>query len=238
MLSVILASLIVTFAVVQIAKAQAPEELKTFYSKDDWPGISLIVGATSMVLPAENLTIELVINCTALGVKINRLQMSVYGFSEGKEKTQLANITVTENATLEFNKTLAYDYSVLVPSDVWDATYADLSLKYFIYSSGFEYNPSFSITVVRNIYYEQLQEDFRNLNASFYGIQDDYKALNSSYWQLNTTYEELNKTYWDIKGNSGELDSARSVAVILGITTAFFVITTIFLFTRKPKDHW
>jgi hypothetical protein len=76
------------------------------------------------------------------------------------------------------------------------------------------------------------------LNASFYGIQDDYKALNSSYWQLNTTYEELNKTYWDIKGNSGELDSARSVAVILGITTAFFVITTIFLFTRKPKDHW
>jgi hypothetical protein len=35
-----------------------------------------------------------------------------------------------------------------------------------------------------------------------------------------------------------ELDNTRRVAVILAITTVFFVATTVFMVMRKPNESW
>jgi hypothetical protein len=223
--------LLLTLAFVQNVTVLAQSEMKTFFSKQDWPGISIRVDATTQTVPGENLTAKLWINCTADGVKVDYLNLSLYGFSGGQQKISLGAMNVLWNSSLVFNHTSEYNYTVLVPSDVWDATYMDMSLKYFIYSSPFEYSPSFSITVVRNVYYEQLKEDFNNLNASFY-------QLNSTYWQLNKTYWELQKNYTALQGRIGDLDSTRQLALILGITTVFFVATTLYLVIRKPKQYW
>ncbi|MCJ7718625.1 hypothetical protein MUO69_01700, partial [Candidatus Bathyarchaeota archaeon] len=206
-------------------------------------------------------------------VKVEQLNMTAYGFIGGEEKTSLATLDAMENRTLAFNSTSEYNYTLTVPDDVWGATYADLHLKYFIYSSGFEYNPSFSLTVVRNIYYEQLKEDFNNLNDSFIQLNstlrqlnDNYSQLNANYSQLNEAYNELNSAHSELNGNYSQLkndydqlnqaysdlqlnftqlqgsvtdlDNTRRLAAVLGVTSVFFVVTTVYLVTRRPKESW
>lgn len=277
---IVLITMIVALIFARINIARAEDELKTFYSKDDLAGISIMIDATAETVPGGNMTVAIWVNCTATGVKVEQLNVTVYGFVGGKEKTPLATIDVMENRTLAFNSVSERNFTLIVPDDVWGATYVDLHLKYFIYSSGFEYNPSFPLTIVRNIYYEQLKEDFNNLNSSFIQLNTTYwqleanysqlstsysqlnntyselnstywqlngsfSQLNSSYWELKGTYEQLNQTYWglrlnytDLQGSVTDLDNTRRLAAVLGVTSVFFVVTTIYLVTRRPKESW
>jgi len=277
---IVLITMIVALVFARINIARAEDELKTFYSKDNLAGISIMIDATAETVPGGNMTVAIWVNCTATGVKVEQLNVTVYGFVGGKEKSPLATKDVMENRTLDFNSTSEYNYTLTVPDDIWGATYADLHLKYFIYSSGFEYDPSFSLTVVRNIYYEQLKEDFSDLNSSFIQLNSSYwqldtnysqlstsysqlnntfselngtywqlngsfSQLNSSYWELKGTYEQLNQTYWglrlnytDLQGSVTDLDNTRRLAAVLGVTSVFFVVTTIYLVTRRPKESW
>jgi hypothetical protein len=277
---IILITMIVALAFARINIARAEDELKTFYSKDDLAGIAMRIDATPETVPGGNMTVAIWVNCTATGVKVEQLNMTVYGFIGGEEETPLATLDAMENRTLVFNSTSEYNHTLTVPDDVWGATFADLHLKYFIYSSGFEYNPSFSLTVVRNIYYEQLKEDFSDLNSSFIQLNSSYwqldtnysqlnasysqlnntfselngtywqlngsfSQLNSSYWELKGTYEQLNQTYWglrlnytDLQGSVTDLDNTRRLAAVLGVTSVFFVVTTVYLVIRRPKESW
>jgi hypothetical protein len=284
-LVVVLTTIIIALAFARVNTVRGQSELKTFYSKYDLPGIEMRINATAETVPGGNMTVAVWINCTATGVKVEQLNMTAYGFIGGEEKTSLATIDVMENDVME-NRTLARDstsecnYTLTVPDDVWGATFADLHLKYSIYSFGFEYNPSFPLTIVRSIYYEQLKEDFNNLNNSFIQLNSTYwqldtnysqlstsysqlnntfselngtywqlngsfSQLNSSYWELKGIYEQLNQTYWglrlnytDLQGSVTDLDNTRRLAAVLGVTSVFFVVTTIYLVTRRPKESW
>jgi len=279
-LSIVLSLMIIALAFARLNIVKAEGELKTFYSKDDLAGIAMRIDATTETIPGGNMTVAIWVNCTATGVKVEQINMTIYGFIGDEEETSLATIDAMENRTLAFNSTSEYNHTLTVPDDVWGATYADLHLKYFIYSSGFEYDPSFSLTVVRNIYYEQLKEDFSDLNSSFIQLNSSYwqldtnysqlnasysqlnntfselngtywqlngsfSQLNSSYWEIKSTYEQLNQTYWglrlnytDLQGSLTDLDNTRRLAVVLGVTSVFFVVTTIYLVTRRPKESW
>ena len=265
--------IIIALVFAQVRVIRAENELQTFYSKDDLAGISIRIDATPETVPGGNMTITTWVNCTATGVLVEQLNITIYGFVGGTNKTQLTTIDVMENKTLPFNSVNESSYTLTVPSDVWDATYADLHLKYFIYNSGFEYNPSFSLTIVRNIYYEQLKQDFSNLNnsyiqlnatylqlngtysqlnASYSQLNDAYNELNSAYSELNgtylqlkNTYDQLNQTYFDLQrnctqlqGSVTDLDNTRRLATVLGVTSIFFVVTTVYLVTRRPKTSW
>jgi len=277
---IVLITMIVALVFARINIARAEDELKTFYSKDDLAGISIMIDATAETVPGGNMTIATWVNCTATGVEVEQINMTVYGLIGGEEETPLATLDVVENRTLAFNSTSEYNYTLTVPDDVWGVTFADLHLKYFIYSSGFEYNPSFPLTIVRNIYYEQLKEDFNNLNSSliqlnttywqldanysqlstsysqlnntyselnstYWQLNGSFSQLNSSYWELKGTYEQLNQTYWglrlnytDLQGSVTDLDNTRRLAAVLGVTSVFFVVTTIYLVARRPKESW
>ena len=279
-LAVVLTTIIIALAFVRVNTVRGQSELKTFYSKDDLPGIAMRIDATAETVPGGNMTIATWVNCTATGVKVEQINMTIYGSIGDEEETPLATLDVMENRTLAFNGTSEYNYTLTVPDDVWGATFADLHLKYFIYSSEFEYDPSFSVTVVRNIYYEQLKEDFSDLNSSFIQLNSSYwqldtnysqlnasysqlnntfsqlngtywqlngsfSQLNSSYWELKDTYEQLNQTYWglrlnytDLQGSVTDLDNTRRLAAVLGVTSVFFVVTTIYLVIRRPKESW
>jgi hypothetical protein len=282
-LVVVLTTIIIALAFARVNTVRGQSELKTFHSKDDLPGIEMRINATAETVPGGNMTVAIWVNCTATGVKVEQINITVYGFIGGEEKTSLATLDALdamENGTLAFNSTSEYNHTLTVPDHVWGATYADLHLKYFIYSSGFEYDPSFSLTVVRNIYYEQLKEDFSGLNSSFIQLNSSYwqldtnysqlnasysqlnntfselngtywqlngsfSQLSSSYWELKGTYEQLNQTYWglklnytDLQGSITDLDNTRRLAAVLGVTSVFFVVTTIYLVTRRPKESW
>ncbi len=277
---IVLITIIVALVFARINIVRAEDELKTFYSKDDLAGLSLRVDATVETVPGGNMTVAVWVNCTATGVKVEQLNMTVYGFNGGEEKTPLAPLDVMENKPLAFNTLTERNFTLTIPDNVWGATFADLHLAYSIYSSRFEFDPSFSLTIVRNIYYEQLKEDFISLNSSFIQLNSTYwqldanysqlntsysqlnntyielnstywqlndanSQLNSSYWELKGTYEQLNQTYWglrlnymDLQGSVTDLDNTKRLVAVLGVTSVFFVVTTIYLVTRRPKESW
>jgi hypothetical protein len=235
---------ILVLALVQNTAAQTPSEMKTFFS-NDYAGISIEFNATRETVPGENITINLWINCTADGVNVDHLTLKVYGFKYGQEKVLLKSAYVIENPfPLVFNHTCQSNYTVHIPNDVWDVTYAELDFKYAIKNSPFEYNPVFSITLVRNVYLEELENKFKNLNYTYW-------QLNETFWQcfqmnfteenlalLNQTYWELQQNYTSSQGRLGELENTRRALIILAITTIFFVATTIYMIMRKPRQSW
>lgn len=103
---------------------------------------------------------------------------------------------------------------------------------------------SVPMTFVRNVDYEKLQEDYKRLNES-------YVSLNITYWQLNETFfksfkmnltldslASLNNTFRELQGKLGELNITRTAVGVLAVIAFFFVVTTLYLAMRKPKQYW
>lgn len=233
----IMMMLVVALAFVRGVKSQSTDDLQTFFS-NKYAGISIKVDATAETIPGENITIKLWFNITTDDFKMEYLNLSVYGFRNGAEKTPLlSSVGIIENISLPFNCTKEYNFTVPVPINVWDATYAGLQLKYLIQDIVCDYSPSFSITIVRNVYYEQLQAYFNLLNQTLWeSFKMNLTAENLA--SLNRTYWELLQNYTALQGSMNELDNTRRVAVILGVTTVFFVATTVFMLMRKPREPW
>jgi hypothetical protein len=238
---------ILVLALVQNTAAQTPSEMEIFFS-NDYAGISIEFNATRETVPGENITINLWINCTADGVNVDYLTLSVYGFRYGQEKTEpplLSTYVIEKPSSLVLNHTYQYNYTVYIPNDVWGRTYAELYIQYTVVEpTPLKRNPTFWITIVKNVYFEELENKFKNLNYTYW-------QLNETFWksfQMNLTEENLdilNQTYWELQqnytssqGRLGELENTRWALIILAITTVFFVATTIYMIMRKPKQYW
>jgi len=247
--------LILALTLVKGITAQTPEKMETFFSsKNKYVGISIQINATRETVPGANITIRLLVNCTSDNVYVDYLNFSVYGYKHvgyALEKATLTSKCVIKQSPLAYHNVSTHNYTIPVPNDVWDLTYAELHSKYTVGSTSFGFDETFSITTVRNILWEELEEKLEWLNQT-------YQKLNNTYWQLNSTVEELNQTfwemfkmnlteeslallnetYWGLKGSSNELGNTRMAVGILAITTVFFVATTLYLVMRKPKESW
>ena len=237
-------TLILTLALVQNTTAQTLGGMYTFFS-EDYVGISIEFRAPQETTPGENITVSLWINCTAAHMEIESFALSIYGFRYGKEKISLRSVDIIGSTfPLAFNHTKQYNYTVWIPNEVWDATYAELHIEYTVAGTLFEDDRNFSITIVRNVYLEQLENMFKNLNYT-------YCQLNRTFWecfQMNLTKENLdrlNQTYWalqqnytSVQGSLTELGNTRMAMIILAITTIFFAATTFYVVMRKPKQYW
>lgn len=249
-LTALLVTMLLTLSTIRITTAQTSDEIQTFFSSD-YAGISIQVNATREADPGENIAINLWLNCTADGVHVYYLNISIYGyrhFKYGLEKITLNFTCVLENIPLVYNHTSEYNYTVPIPSDVWDVTYAELCLKYAIKGLPLEYNPFFPITTVRNVLWEELEtletqlkrlnQSYQQLNNTYWQLNSTYEQLNQTFWELQQNYTSLNQTYWNLKGSMGELETTRNIMTVLAITTVFFVATTVYLVVRKPKQYW
>ncbi|RJS79400.1 hypothetical protein CW708_02255 [Candidatus Bathyarchaeota archaeon] len=226
-----------------VAKASNVETWQFFLG--DYPGISITFNATQEVAPNENITIYLIVNCTAKGVTIQLLNLSIYGFEYGREKVYLLNpLTIIKNTRMVFNETIFNSTIVHVPENVWDRTYGELYIEYTIKDESFKRTPVFSATIVKNIYLEQLEDRLKELNSTYaYLNQTFLESFNMSLSpenlaKLNQTYWMLQQNYTSLQGNLNELDNTRRVATVLGITTAFFIATTLYLYFKKPKQSY
>lgn len=241
--SIIFIILILALTLAKSTMAQASNITQTFFSKK-YAGVSINVNATHETVPGGNITIILWLNCTAVDVNVDYIAFDVYGFRHGEEEILLNSTTVMESVLLIFNQTYQYNYTVYVPSDVWGATDIELHIKYTIVDLPVKEDPRFSITVVRNVYLEELEKKFKALNSTYWQLNNTFAQLNQTFWEcfgMNLTAESLallNKTYWGLNLNLSDLDNTRRTVAILGITTAVFVLTTIYLFMRKPKQYW
>jgi len=234
------------------AEASTTENMETFFDSEI-PGIKIIVNATSETQPNGNITVSLSMH-PLMGVEVNITYFSfiVYGYEQGKEKIAIENKTEEE----QFSPSLEYNFTFTVPENVWGTTYGEIVLTY-VAETALAILPikdlkcGFPLTVVRNIAFEKLQEDYKRLNES-------YALLNNSYWQLRTFYEELNQTFFEnfqmnltsdslaalnstlqeLRASQNELGNTRTIVTTLAVTTVSFVATTTYLILRKPKGHY
>jgi len=245
--TLIFVTLILALALVRSsAVAQTSEEMETFFSRK-YVGISIEVNATRETIPGGNIMIRFFVNCTADDVHVDYLNLSVYGYKHAGynlEKDTLASNFVVTSSQLAYHNASQYNYTIPVPNDVWDLTYAELHSKYNVGSTSFGFDETFSITTVRNVLWEQLEEKYQNLNSTYWHLNGTVEQLNQTFWQMfqmNLTEESfasLNETMRNLKGSSNELGNTRAAVGILAVTTVFFVATTLYLVFRKPRESW
>jgi hypothetical protein len=245
--------LILALTLVKSTTAQTPEEMETFFSSE-YAGISIQVNATRETVPGANITIKLLINCTADKVYVDYLNLSVYGykhFKYGLEKDTLTSECVIKQSPLAYHNASLQNYTIPVPNEVWDLTYAELHLKYTISGELKERDETFSITTVRNVRWEELEEKYQNLNNTYWQLNNTVEQLNQTFWQMfqmnltvdnlayiNRTFWELQQNYTALQGSLNELGNTRMAVGILAVTTVFFVATTLYLVMRKPRESW
>jgi len=221
--------------------AQASGAMEKFFEKTYLGGMTVGLNATNSTVPGGNITVSLWIHSVTQDITLDSLNISVYGYEFGRTKRSIANITFIATSTLPpFDKTEVFNRTLQVPSTCWDATYTELHLRgtYLSTSDRLKGDEGFSMTVVKNVYMEQLENQIKNLT-------DQYRNLNGSYWQLDGKYKQLNETYWqldhnytNLKGGLNDLDNTRRVVAILLVTTVFFIASTMYLILRKPKEPW
>ncbi|MEM2105857.1 MAG: hypothetical protein QXV21_05260 [Candidatus Bathyarchaeia archaeon] len=217
-------------------KAQTQNEMQTFFYKK-YAGITIRIDATNETIPTENLTVKLWYNCTAEPVHIDYLNLTIYGFKEGTQKVTLNSTCLLKDASLSFNSTSEIEVVAHVPEDVWGVAYVELYLEYSIVDLHLKYFEGFSVTAIRNVQYEMLQQIFSLLNQTFWEsfgknlTMDELLNLNATYWELLQNYTAL-------EGSLTELNNTRVAVGVLAVTTIFFVATTVYLVMRKPKDYW
>jgi hypothetical protein len=215
------------FAMCGKIQAQAAEEnMKTFFDAEA-PGIQIQVNATAWTQPGQNMTVTLGLTART-NVYVETFRLDVFGFLNGTIKVPMRNVT-DSNFTLN-EEAKMYNRTVLVPDNVWGVTYGEITMTYSADLGGLELRfPSmtsgFYMTNVENTFLEGLESQLRSLNES-------YQQLNNTYWQLQQNYTDLQAA------SMNDIDSTRRVAVILAVTTVFFVVTTVFLVMRRPKEIW
>jgi len=267
-LSTVLIIFTLASALICIAKAQASaENMESFYEGEGYPGLSINVKATKETNPGSDINVTIWIECTAKNLSIEYLYLSVYGFRGGQERILLKNIThIAERIFLDYNNVSEGNYIVYIFNDVWYRIYTELHFKYAIKETSYgPYTDGFTMTDVKNVYLEELENTLKNLNESYQQLNDTYWGLNSTFkqlyqaflesfqmnltaenfvllnqtfWELHQNYTSLNQTYWDLKGSIGGLNTTTNVAIVLAITTVCFAATTIYLMMRKPKQYW
>jgi len=233
--------LVVVLVTLSLVLACAPNvrgqtsDMEKFFSAG-YGGVSINVYASPKTDPGGNMTIEVMINATAQNVWIEYLNVSVYGFINGTEPKLLNSTNVMSDKPLQSNQ--IWENTIIVPADVWGITYGQILLRYTIKDLSSERDPGFPLTTVRNVYLENLESQFRSLNQSYSLLSESFKNLTIEFDRLNQSYTELQGNYSQLQGRIGDLDNTRTVAVILTITTVFFVATTFYLVMRRPKEYW
>ena len=235
--------LVVVFVTLSLVLACVPTvrgqtgDMEKFFSAG-YAGVSINVYASPKTDPGGNMTIEVMINATAENVWIEYLNVSVYGFISGTEQILLNSSNVMSDEPLQFHQMIPSNITIVVPADVWGITYGQILLRYSFGDYSTERGPGFPLTTVRNVYLEDLESRFRSLTQSHSLLSESFRNLTIEFDRLNQSYTELQGNYSQLQGRIGDLDNTRTVAVILTITTVFFVATTFYLVMRRPKEYW
>jgi len=237
-------SLLLASSIMSTVRAKDPVNMKTFLNSN-LPGLNIQVNATAEALPTQNITVILKISqpSEVKAVHMHYFNLSVFGFLYGKERELIANIT---GSSLKI-----YNITQSLPENIWGTMYGEITLTCTVeYEQEFGEGVSsiveidylnvtvgFTMTYVENIYLKAMEDQFQNLNTTF------FESFNMTLSEENI--ESLNRTYWDyvkkynsLQGSEVELTNLRSVSMLLGITTGIFLISTVYLLFRKPKEYW
>ena len=214
MFAMVLSVFLITLTFSGTAMSQT-EQTKNVYTLE-YGGLIIDIVAPVQSSPGENITITITTEALAQ-VNVEYLDVLIYGIVDAQTEVSLAEITHLEDSALTFHEE---NYRITIPSDISPGLiYGIISCEWDLMGSPQRILPSgFALTYIQNIELEQLQTQYRELNATYYDSLQNYTALES-----------------DI---SLELDSTRNLMYIFVATTVVASITVIVLLMRKPKKIW
>lgn len=245
------------FTLSSCIKAQAQYGNNKTFLNSEIPGLKIKVDAPVEAKPGENITVTLKLEGQT-SVLMKHFTLSIFGFLFGKDKILMAKITDSDFAL----GVKQYNCTCKVPENIWGITYGEIILTYnATYNAGSgmpvitmpykNLTVGFAMTSIENVYLEEVKVQLEESERQLKDLRDMLGELNKTFsqcFQANLTLENLallNRTYWELKqnytslqGGLTELDNTRRAAVILAVTTVFFVATTIYLVMRKPKQYW
>jgi hypothetical protein len=243
--------LAIIFALTGTVRVQAlNDEMETFFDSK-LPYIEIQVNATAQTQPNENLTV--VVNLeTPADIGVQHFNLEVFGFINGT--TELSMLNITDNNFFLNNTSKEYVNSTYVPNWVWGVTFGEITMTYNATVESFgqtivttfpDVMNGFPMTQVENTYLEALeaqntilQAQLESLNESFQQLTNLFQNLTNTFAQLNQNYTELYQNYTSAKGSVGDLDNTQHVATVLAVTTIVFLVTTVYLVMRRPKEAW
>jgi hypothetical protein len=224
--------LALVFALTCNVKVEALNDgMETFFdSQSTIPLMKIQINATAQTQATENITVDVSLEALA-DITVENFTLEVFGFINGTNRISMANITDNNFSLNETSK--QYNLSFSVPEWVWGVTYGEISLSYSASMAWLTPNitDGFPMTQVENTYLEGLEAQNTNL-------QQQVKSLNDSNTVLQDQVKSLNDSYQQLKGNLGNLDNTQRVATVLAVTTIIFLITTVYLVMRRPKESW
>jgi hypothetical protein len=127
-------------------------------------------------------------------------------------------------------------YDATVPTSAFNVIYGKLTLNWT--EMGTEESNTYTrqtTFVMASVYNPEL-ERMRDLLPKLQ-IQNAIQRRNMT--DMNDTLTQALNDLTDAKNRyEGDMSNTRSVVTLLGITTVFFVATTVYLIMKKPKDYF
>jgi hypothetical protein len=223
---------VLALVLVGAVRAQAPGEETTTFLDTEVPGIKIQVNATAQTQPTGNLTVTLSLR-PETAVHIEYVTLEIFGFMNGTFRLSMLNMTYS-NVTLGETSEFYNSSTVNVPNWVWGVTYGEVRLTYNFIAPQLTVSnitTGFVMTYVENTYLIGLEDQVKSLNQS-------YQQLSGLYSNLTAEFNQLNESYYSAKGSLGDLDNTRRVTAVLAVTTIVFLVTTVYLVVRRPRESW
>jgi hypothetical protein len=193
------------------------EQTKNVYSLP-YGGLLIDIVAPVQSSPGETITITVTTEAASgLEIDVEYMDILIYGVVDAKDEISLAEITHLKNTSLSFYQA---NYQVAIPNDISPGLiYGIISSEWDFMGANNKILPSgFALTYIQNIELEQLQTQYKELNATYYASLQNYTAIESDL--------------------GVELDSTRNLMYIFVATTVVASVTVVVLLMRKPKKVW
>jgi hypothetical protein len=238
-LSLFLSLMFVMFSTTScIGLSIASEQMLTLEIMD-YGGLVIEVNVPFCVDPGETVNFTVILSSKVEQIHVDYLRINITGFLGENQTINISSFSDINDVTLFYGDSASYNYTVVIPEDAKWLVQGTFWAEWYIEGVPPDRKSlppvSHSLMFITDVYYRELEQRISEL-------QQEFDALNSSYIELKNNYTALNSTYYEmfkeLESSKGELGTVRQLAVIFGVTTAFFVITTLYLFKRRPEQVW
>ena len=221
LISIIILLLVNYMFALNFLNASAQENLHSRPIIDDI-GVHITLLTPWHVYPNSTFNATLVIEATE---NIDYLKLNIVNITTFIDENETSLSLPEQNSLTIINFTRnsqeKYQFNITLPENSSKVVLGEISCEWKIKQRTFFNSAKFLIAAIVDIWREQFQN-----------LQRAYKNLNDTCYQLNRTYHDLEDKY---NTTIGELGVTQRLSVILGVTTAIFAVTTVYLFRRKPQ---
>jgi hypothetical protein len=204
--------------------------------------------------PSQNLKINVTAEAAAK-LTVNYIAIELYTFNSSTMNGEnFTSIEVVNYSTPLFlpGGLSPYEASfvALVPVSAFNVVYAKLILVWTEIgteeSTPVQRQTTFIMASVYNPELERLRDLLPKLQKQNAILRRNVTCMNDSLAQALNDLTDINNTLTQAFNNltdatsryQGDIGNTRTVATVLGVTTVFFVATTVYLTMKKPRDYF